>query len=142
MTYMMQFTIDANPVPKGRPKFSKVGGFVKTYSPKKTVDYENIVRQTAAQAMGQTELLETPVAVYLYIRLPIPKSYTRKRSEACLKGLERPTKKPDIDNLAKSVLDGINGVIWKDDSQIVSLHVTKVYSAQPGVDVCIREELN
>ena len=141
MTYMMQFTIDANPVAKGRPKFSKVGGFVKTYSPKKTVDYEQIVRQTAAQAMGPTELLETPVAVYLYIRLPIPKSYPRKRSEACLKGLERPTKKPDIDNLAKSVLDGINGVIWRDDSQIVSLHVTKVYSTQPGVDVLIREEL-
>ena len=138
---MMQFTIDANPVPKGRPKFSKVGGFVKTYSPKKTVDYEQIVRQTAAQAMGPTELLETPVAVYLYIRLPIPKSYPRKRLEACLKGLERPTKKPDIDNLAKSVLDGINGVIWRDDSQIVSLHVTKVYSTQPGVDVLIREEL-
>ena len=142
MTYMMQFTIDANPVAKGRPKFSKVGGFVKTYSPKKTVDYEQIVRQTAAQAMGPTELLETPVAVYLYIRLPIPKSYPRKRLEACLKGLERPTKKPDIDNLAKSVLDGINGVIWRDDSQIVSLHVTKVYSTQPGVDVLIREELN
>lgn len=142
MTYMMQFTIDANPVPKGRPKFSKVGGFVKTYSPKKTVDYEQIVRQTAAQAMGSTDLLETPVAVYLYIRLPIPRSYPRKRSEACLKGLERPTKKPDIDNLAKSVLDGINGVIWRDDSQIVSLHVTKVYSTQPGVDVLIREELN
>jgi Holliday junction resolvase RusA-like endonuclease len=141
MTYMMQFTIDANPVPKGRPKFSKVGGFVKTYSPKKTVDYEQIVRQTAAQAMGQTELLETPVAVYLYVRLPIPKSYPRKRLEACLRGLERPTKKPDIDNLAKSVLDGINGVIWKDDSQIVSLHVTKVYSTQPGVDVLIKEEL-
>jgi Holliday junction resolvase RusA-like endonuclease len=141
MTYMMQFTIDANPVPKGRPKFSKVGGFVKTYSPKKTVQYEQIVRQTAAQAMGQTELLETPVAVYLYIRLPIPKSYTRKRSEACLSGLERPTKKPDIDNLAKSVLDGINGVVWRDDSQIVSLHVTKVYSTQSGVDVLIKEEL-
>lgn len=141
MTYMMQFHIDGIPVPKGRPRYSARAGFVRTYTPKKTTDYEQIVRTAAQQAMGPTELLETPVAVYLYIRLPIPRSYPRKRSEACLKGLERPIKKPDIDNLAKSVLDGINGVIWRDDSQIVSLHVTKVYSTQPGVDVLIREEL-
>ncbi len=141
MTFMVQFPIDANPVPKGRPKFSKIGGFVRTYTPRKTSDYETIVRETARQAMGPTEVLETPVAVYLYIRLPIPKSYPKKRLEACLRGLERPTKKPDIDNLAKSVLDGLNGVVYVDDGQIVSLHVTKVYSSAPGVDVLIKEEL-
>lgn len=138
---MLQFPIDAPPVPKGRPKFSKIGGFVRTYTPRKTSDYETIVRETARQAMGPTEVLETPVAVYLYIRLPIPKSYSKKRIAACLTGLERPTKKPDIDNLAKSVLDGLNGTVYKDDGQIVSLHVTKVYSASPGVDVLVREEL-
>jgi Holliday junction resolvase RusA-like endonuclease len=141
MTYMMQFTIDSPPVSKGRPKFSKIGGFVRTYTPKKTSDYETIVRETAQQAMGPTEPLETPTAVYLYIRLPIPKSYHKKRLQACLKGLERPIKKPDIDNLAKSVLDGLNGIVYKDDGQIVSLHVTKVYASVPGVDVLVREEL-
>lgn len=138
---MVQFTVDANPVPKGRPKFSKIGGFVRTYTPKKTSDYETIVRETAQQAMGPTEPLETPTAVYLYIRLPIPQSYSKKRKEACLSGQEKPIKKPDIDNLAKSILDGINGVIWKDDSQIVSLHITKVYASGTGVDVLIKEEL-
>ena len=142
MTLMLQFHIDGDPVPKGRPKFRKVGGFVSTYSPKKTVAYEEVVRQAAKSAMGPTDLLETPVGVYLYIRLPVPQSYTKKRREACLSGQEKPTKKPDIDNLAKSILDGFNGVIWKDDSQIVSLHVTKVYSSGSGVDVLIKEELN
>jgi Holliday junction resolvase RusA-like endonuclease len=141
MTYMMHFTIEGTPVPKGRPKFSKVGGFVRTYTPKKTSDYETIVQETAKQAMGPTEVLETPLAVYLYFRLPIPKSYPKKRLEACLRGLERPTKKPDIDNLAKSVLDGLNGIVYLDDGQIVSLHVTKVYSSAPGVDVLVKEEL-
>ena len=141
MTFMVQFTVDANPVPKGRPKFSKIGGFVRTYTPKKTSDYETIVRETAQQAMGQTEPLETPTAVYLYIRLSIPKSYPKKRLAACLKGLERPIKKPDIDNLAKSVLDGLNGIVYRDDGQIVSLHVTKVYASVAGVDVLVREEL-
>jgi Holliday junction resolvase RusA-like endonuclease len=138
---MVQFTIDAPPVPKGRPKFSKIGGFVRTYTPRKTSDYETIVRETAQQAMGQTELLETPVGVYLYIRLPIPQSYSKKRKEACLSGQEKPIKKPDIDNLAKSILDGMNGIVWKDDSQIVSLHITKVYASGSGVDVFIKEEI-
>lgn len=139
--FSLTFHVDINPVPKGRPRFSKVGGFMRSYTPKKTSDYETEVR-TQAQAVMTREPLETPLAVYLYFRLPIPGSYSKKRQEACLKGLERPTKKPDIDNLAKSVLDGINGVIWRDDSQIVSLHITKVYSSQPGVDVLIREELH
>jgi Holliday junction resolvase RusA-like endonuclease len=141
MTFMLQFHIDAEPVAKGRPKFSKVGGFMRAYTPKKTSDYENTVRQVAEAAMGSTDPLETALGVYLYIRLPIPQSHSKKRKEACLSGQEKPIKKPDIDNLAKSILDGMNGVIWKDDSQIVSLHVTKVYSSGSGVDVLVKEEL-
>jgi len=141
MTFMLHFHIDGDPVPKGRPKFSSRAGFMRTYTPKKTVDYELQVKAAAQEAMGATEVLETPVGVYLYIRLPIPQSYSKKRKEACLSGKEKPIKKPDIDNLAKSILDGINGVIWKDDSQIVSLHITKVYASGTGVDVLIKEEL-
>lgn len=141
MTFMMQFHIDGEPVPKGRPKFTSRAGFMRTYTPRKTVDYELAVKAAAQAAMGPTDLLETPVGVYLYMRLPIPKSHSKKRREACLSGQEKPIKKPDIDNLAKSILDGMNGVVWKDDSQIVSLHVTKVYAGVSGVDVLIKEEL-
>lgn len=141
MTFSLTFHVDLNPVPKGRPRFSKIGGFVRTYTPKKTADYESLIK-TQAQAAMTTEPLESPVAVYLYFRLPIPRSYPKKRSKACLEGLERHSKKPDLDNLAKSVTDALNGVIYLDDSQIVSLHLTKVYSAVPGVDVMVREEVN
>jgi Holliday junction resolvase RusA-like endonuclease len=141
MTFMLHFHIDGDPVPKGRPKFTNIAGFMRTYTPRKTVDYELTVRAAAKAAMGPTDLLETPVGVYLYIRLPIPKSHSKKRKDACLSGQEKPIKKPDIDNLAKSILDGMNGVIWKDDAQIVSLHVTKVYASGAGVDVLIKEEL-
>jgi Holliday junction resolvase RusA-like endonuclease len=140
MTFSLTFHVDINPVPKGRPRFSKVGGFMRSYTPKKTSDYETEVR-TQAQAVMTREPLETPLAVYLYFRLPIPRSHSKKRQEACLSGSERPIKKPDIDNLAKSVLDGLNGVVWHDDSQIVSLHLTKVYARNPGIDLLIREEL-
>jgi len=140
MTFSLTFHVDINPVPKGRPRFSKVGGFMRSYTPKKTSDYETEVR-TQAQAVMTREPLETPLAVYLYFRLPIPRSHSKKRQEACLTGSERPIKKPDIDNLAKSVLDGLNGVVWHDDSQIVSLPLTKVYARIPGIDLLIREEL-
>jgi Holliday junction resolvase RusA-like endonuclease len=56
-----------------------------------------------------------------------------------LSGLEKPCKKPDIDNIAKTFLDGMNGVIFKDDTQVIDLHVKKVYSAVAGVDVMVME---
>ena len=138
--FSVTFHLDIEPVPKGRPRFSKVGGFVRSYTPKKTSDYETQVKAIAQSVMAR-EPLETPLAAFLYFRLPIPKSYPKKRIQACLEGLERPIKKPDLDNLAKSVLDGLNGVVYKDDSQLVSIHITKVYDHNPGVDIMIREEL-
>ena len=141
MTFMLNFTIDCIPVGKGRPRFARMGNLVRTYNEKKTTDYEDIVRFHTLTAMGSTDPLETPISVYLYFRLLVPQSYTKKRTEACLKGSERPLKKPDLDNLAKSVLDGMNGVAFRDDCQIVSLHCTKTYSAEPGVDILVKEEL-
>lgn len=141
MTLMLNFRVDGLPVPKGRPKFTSMGGFVRAYTPKQTLHYEVLVKKAAQEAMGLTEVLETPVGVYLYFRLPIPTSYSKKRKETCVTGIEKPIKKPDLDNLAKSILDGMNGVIYKDDAQIVSLHLTKVYSTGPSVDILVMEEL-
>jgi Holliday junction resolvase RusA-like endonuclease len=141
MTFMVNFSIDANPVPKGRPRFRRTKTFITTYTPKKTLDFEELVRKQSKEAMGPTDLLETPISVYLYFRLPIPQSYSKKRKEACLSGF-RHTKRPDLDNLIKTVLDGMNGMIYKDDSQITSLHCTKVYSNVPGVNILIKEDLD
>lgn len=141
MTFMVVFAIDGNPVPKGRPRFAKRGKFVQTYTPQKTKDYEQSVRDAALSAMGSADPLETPVAVYLYIRMPIPASYSKKRVQDCLTGVEMHTKKPDWDNVAKAVTDAMNGIVYLDDCQIVSAHVKKVYSKEPGVDVMVKEVL-
>jgi len=140
MTFMVCFDIEGNPVPKGRPRFRRTKTFITTYTPKKTLDFEDQVKKAAQDAMGKTDLLETPIAVYLYFRLPIPQSYSKKRSEACLSGSQRHVKRPDLDNLAKSVLDGMNGIVFKDDSQITSLHCTKVYSNVAGVNILVKED--
>ena len=138
--FVITFKVDGIPVPKARPRFTKVGNFVQTYTPKKTADWEETVRWTAKGAMGPTDLLETPLSLALYFRLPTPKSWSKKRTEAEISG-SGPIVKPDFDNLAKAVCDALNGVIYKDDSQIVSAHIRKVYSAVPGVDVFVSEYL-
>ena len=142
MTFMVTFKVDANPVGKQRARYVKRGNFVQAYTPEKTRTYETLIRDSAIEAMGSSEPLETPVNLYLYIRVPIPKSYSKKKVEDCLNGLDKPIRKPDASNILKSVEDGMNGVVYKDDSQIVNLHVTKVYSSLAGVDICVKECLD
>ena len=135
----IHFQVEGDPKGKGRPRFSRAGKFTRVYTDKQTLDYEAVIKFFAAEAMGSTDMLETPVSVFLYIRHAVPQSYSKKRTEACLSGLEQPCKKPDIDNIVKTFLDGMNGAIFKDDTQVVDLHVKKVYSAVPGVDVMVME---
>jgi Holliday junction resolvase RusA-like endonuclease len=139
MTFMVTFKVDGTPVPKGRARYARRGNFISTYTPEKTRTYETLIKDAAIEAMGASEPLETPVSLYLYIRVPIPKSCTKKRLEAIDNGSEKPTKKPDASNILKSVEDGMNGVVYHDDSQIINIHVTKVYSTLPGVDICVKE---
>lgn len=139
MTFMVTFKVDGVPVPKGRARYVRRGNHISTYTPEKTRTYETLIKDAARQAMGVSEPLETPVSLYLYIRVPIPASSTKKRLQAIADGSEKPIKKPDASNVLKSVEDGMNGVVYKDDSQIVNIHVTKVFSSEPGVDICVKE---
>ena len=142
MTFMTEFIIDATPVAKGRPRFSSRGGFVKTYTPAKTSEWEAVVREAARQAMGSSEPMDGPVALSLRFYLPIPASWSKKRTEAAKLGKEHHIKKPDADNFAKAVMDACNGVLFVDDSQVVNLHVSKHYSNWPRVAVTLMEVLN
>jgi len=133
------FDVPLEPKGKGRPRFSRHGKFTKVYTDQATLDYETAIQVCAGKAMGSQKPLETPLSVFLYIRLPIPQSYSKSRKTACLDGSERPAKKPDIDNVAKAFLDAMNGTIYLDDTQVVGLYIKKVYSAVAGVDVAIME---
>lgn len=136
MTFQVIFSVEGDPVGKQRPRFSRG----RTYTPKKTVDYETIIASKASQAMGSSEPLQTPVAIFIWISHAIPASYSKKRKEACLNGLDWP-KKPDLDNVAKVFLDAMNGIVYKDDVQVVKLRVSKRYDIEAHVDVLVREEL-
>lgn len=135
--FQVIFSCYGDPVPKKRPRFTKTG---RTYTPKETMTYEAEIAKMAKSAMGSSEPLETPIAAYIYINYAVPPSYSAKRREACLKGLERP-KRHDIDNVAKAVLDACNGIVYLDDVQVVSLHATKRFDSIASIHVCFKEEL-
>lgn len=138
MTFQTTFIVYGQPQGKARPRFTRTG---RAYTPKKTADYEDEIRLMAKAAMGITEPLETPIAAYIYISMPVPQSYSKKRSKDCLDGFERPTKRPDTDNIVKAFLDACNGIVYKDDAQVVSLHATKVFGETASVQVLFKEEL-
>ncbi len=120
----MIFTVPGPPVAKGRPRFVRAGKFTRAVTPKTTVDFENRVR-LAAQAAG-VRPLEGPVEVRIQAVWPM-KGQPLKRSK-------RPaawkTTKPDLDNVAKGVLDALNGIGYRDDSQVVVVSVQKIHAAQ------------
>lgn len=138
MTLVVTFTVDGDPVPKGRPRFARRGHFVQTYTDAKTIDYETHVAMRARHAIGSTKPLESALTVFLYLRYAVPASYSKKRKEACLNGLEYP-KRIDIDNVYKSITDAMNGIVYLDDSQIVEAHIKKVYAEESGANIMVQE---
>ena len=121
---------------KQRPKFSRQGNLVKTYTPEKTVNSENWVKMCWMNS-GQEKLSGNIIAV-IVARFMIPQSFSKKKRRELN---EKPCpKKPDCDNIAKSILDALNGIAYDDDAQIVDLSVSKVYSAtEEGVDLYLTE---
>lgn len=110
---------------KARPRFNTRTGHAIT--PKDTVQYENWVKMCYKEQQA-TKYLEGPLRALIVAYYKIPKSYTKKRVEAIRRGEEYPTKKPDLDNIAKIVLDSLNKIAYDDDAQIVELTVLKRYT--------------
>ncbi|ELC8464943.1 RusA family crossover junction endodeoxyribonuclease [Clostridium perfringens] len=107
---------------KARPRVCRCHAF----TPKDTVEYEKLVRECYKQQDGR--YLEGPIKALIIAYYKIPKSYSKKRIQDIREGLEQPVKKPDADNIAKIILDSLNGVAYKDDSQIIELRVIKRYT--------------
>lgn len=136
MEKRLEMTIE--PRPKERPRASVIGGHARIYTPKTTETYENNIRKAWVQQNGE-EPLTGPVVVRIHFGMPIPKSVSKKNRIQMLGRKIRPVTKPDIDNLAKSILDAINGVAYKDDNQIVTLMAKKYYTEIPCVRVIVAD---
>ncbi|MBN2065973.1 MAG: RusA family crossover junction endodeoxyribonuclease [Candidatus Thermoplasmatota archaeon] len=124
---MVTFVIKGIPKAKQRPRFAARRGKVIAYTPKTTASFENLVKLKAEKEFLRP--LEGTISLAIRFYLPRPQRMiwkTRPMPEACC------DKRPDIDNLAKAVIDGLNGIAFRDDAQIADLHVTKKYHAGDG----------
>jgi len=131
----MKIVIPGIPVAKGRPRLGKYG----TYTPTKTVNYENLVQYCY---MDQAEgiKLDGPLMMEIRFYFPIPKSYSKKQIELLKVQDMAHMKKPDASNCLKSIEDALNGFAYDDDCQIVEVHVTKKYTLEdPRAEVRISE---
>lgn len=137
MTKDIEFFVPGQPVGKGRPRIGRVNGNARMFTPEKTVNYEGLVKYAAHEAMKDSELLLKAVNVCLQIGCQVPASWSNKKQERALNNLIFPTTKPDIDNLEKAIFDGMNGVVWKDDVQVIGVAKFKFYSNNPGVRVTV-----
>ena len=130
-------TIPGEPKAKARPRMSTKTG--RAYTPGTTIQYENWVKACFMEQCGIK--LEGEIKATISCYFGIAKSTTKKKREQMLEGAIRPTKKPDLDNIAKSILDSLNDVAYKDDSQVVSLTIEKYYGEQPCVVLKLEELL-
>jgi len=134
----LSFDVVGEPKPQPRPKAARIGGFIRIYTPSTAKKWKEAVMAEAKKHF-KTPLVG-PVEVTLGFRFSRPKSHlgaSGLRGSAPLLH----TKRPDVDNLAKAVMDALTDVgLWADDSAVVMLVTTKSYAAattKPGCTVLI-----
>lgn len=132
----LHFSVDGIPRGKQRPRFVRKTGH--TYTPPETTNYENYVK-LSYRMENQNERLSGPIEAEIIGVFPVPKSISKSKSQAMLSDGIHYTKKIDCDNLAKSILDALNGIAYDDDAQICSLKVYKRYGKNPRVEVTLKE---
>jgi Holliday junction resolvase RusA-like endonuclease len=121
------------PVAKGRPRFVRATGLA--YTPQRTRNYESDLRYAAQIAMNGRKPLDCPVFVRMRVTMPIPASFSKRRRQAAIDGIEHPAKRPDLENFSKSALDAMNMIVFRDDSLVVDLRAVKQYGERPGMQI-------
>lgn len=135
MTY--EFEVIGDIVGKERPRVNTYTNMV--YTPTKTKDYEKLIQQYFLIKNPNHRMLTNRISVEIIAYMKIPKNTSKKKEKEMLDGIISPTKKPDIDNIAKSILDALNKFVFKDDNQVSKIAVEKKYGEVEKVYVKIEE---
>jgi Holliday junction resolvase RusA-like endonuclease len=119
-TKSILFNILHDPEGAARPRFDfrrKVA-----YTPTGYRKYKSIIQSAIRRQLGDDfQVLDQPVSVEIMFHMKRPKSVTR----------DLPSVKPDLDNLLKAILDGMNGIVWRDDALVCEIVTRKIYSDGP-----------
>lgn len=122
--YRYNLEINTRPIPKARPRLSKFA----VYTPKKTADYEKLI---AYEWKRRYKDLILKGAVKLDLL------FCFKKVKSCKKDYH--TQRPDIDNLEKAILDGLNKTAFVDDCQVVEMKSQKVFSDVDKIVITVTE---
>lgn len=133
----MKLTFDIEPVAQARPRATRMGKGIRLYDPKKTADFKRRLKLLAKSK--HVEPLQGALSVEIWFYRAVQKSISNKEHVRRTAGHVRPIKKPDVDNYIKSTLDGLNGILWRDDAQIVDLTTHKFYSDEPRIEIQLEE---
>ena len=127
---------------KMRPKAVSFGGHARVYTPQAQINSETWVRNEYLNIASKYKFdgfKDKPVRVEIINCKKVPKSFSKKKRELALKGTIAPTTKPDLDNLAKTILDALNGFAYEDDKNIVELAIVKEFGETDYTFVTISE---
>lgn len=128
----INFFVPGNPVPQGRPKFARIGNAVRCYDQKKSSEWKQFIALRAAACGVKPFDKSKALLLNVCFILSRPASVSEKKRP-------HPTCKPDLDNLIKATKDGLKGIAWHDDSQVVTIVAKKQYGNQPGISILIDE---
>lgn len=134
---MYEFEVEGDIVGKQRPRVNMYTGNV--YTPNKTKDYEEWIKQSFFLKYPSFEIIENRVSIEIIAFLKIPKNASKIKSKEMLENEISPLKKPDIDNIGKIVLDSLNKYVIKDDIQVSKMFVEKRYCEKEKLYIRIQE---
>lgn len=130
----MKLVFEIEPVEQARPRATRMGRGIRLYDPKKVSVYKKQLGMMCRFQYKQAPLAG-PLKVEMNFFRHVQSSVSKKERKLRLSGSHRPVVKPDTDNYIKSTLDGLNGLLWEDDNQIVDLVAHKYYSDKPRVEI-------
>ena len=134
----MKLVFEIEPVEQARPRATRMGRGIRLYDPKKVSVYKKQLAMMCKFQYKQAPLTG-PLMVELNFFRHVQSSLSKKERALRLSGSHRPVVKPDTDNYIKSTLDGLNGLLWEDDNQIVDLVAHKYYSDKPRVEIEVKK---
>ena len=136
----IHFTVDGAAIPKQRPRISGR----QAYTPKRTKDYEGRVLdafRSSYEGFYPAFGKDVPVRICITVSQEIPKSWSKKKRAQAERGEIVPlSRNGDVDNIAKSILDALNGFAYEDDCQVTTLMIAKQYGVKPCAEVQLGED--
>jgi crossover junction endodeoxyribonuclease RusA len=137
----LEWFVEGDPKPQPRPRAAKVGGFVRVYDPGTAEGWKSAILVALKWKHGTPLSSDGPVKVTLTFYMQRPKSHYGTGKNADKFKPAAPvwhTQKPDVDNLAKAVMDALTGILWRDDSQVFHLELHKLWSdSKTGMQIVV-----